>query len=577
MAKKILLVEDEFPIALHESQLLEDSGYTVVTAHKGEAAIQIVNADPAIELVLMDIDLGSGIDGTEAAKQILRSHDLPVIFLTGHTEDEIIKRVEQITSYGIIQKLSGDFILLQAIKMAFRLFETHKREQVNEARLRESENKFRQMFVQHSAMKFLIDPNRNGQIIDVNQAAIDFYGYSYEQLTRMSITDINTLPPDDVNNFMASAIAKEKNVFQFRHRLFDGSIREVEVHSSPIVIEGNTILLSIMRDITHMKEKEQQYELVFNNANESVVIYQDGKTKLFNKKTLEITEYTAEEYKRLAIDDLVHPDDQQRLYEKHQMRMENQISKEPYEYRIITKTGRIKWLRMHPARVMWEGRPASLGLVEDITSRKMAEEKLKITLEEKENLMQELNHRVKNNLYIISSLIRLKDTALGDQANLEDIKHQVDAIQIIHNKLTYTADFKNINFRDYLQDLLKTFFASYSGLRVDLDIDIENIELPTKKAVPLGLITNEIATNAVKYGFIDDETAWFSAALSTDHENQQYVYTLANSGNPFPDDIDFDTTTTLGMRLINGLLAQIDAAIELQRRPNPVFTIRFPV
>ncbi|MFW6209838.1 MAG: sensor histidine kinase, partial [Spirochaetota bacterium] len=206
-----------------------------------------------------------------------------------------------------------------------------------------------------------------------------------------------------------------------------------------------------------------------------------------------------------------------------------------------------------------------------------AEEKLKTTLVEKENLMQELNHRVKNNLYIISSLIHLKDTALGEQADLEDIKHQVDAIQIVHNKLTYTADYKNINIHDYLQDLVRTFFASYSSLRVDLNIDIENIELPTKKAVPLGLITNEIATNAVKHGFIEGAPAWFSTALSTDHENQQYVYTSANSGNPFPDDIDFDTTTTLGMRLIKGLLTQIDATIELQRKPSPLFTIRFPV
>ncbi|MFW6209649.1 MAG: response regulator, partial [Spirochaetota bacterium] len=154
MAKKILLVEDEFPIALHESQMLENCGYSVITVYNGKDTIESINAHPDTALVLMDIDLGSGMDGTETAIQILRTHDLPIIFLTGHTEDEFIKRVEQITSYGIIQKFSGDFILLQAIKMAFRLFETHKREQAKEARLRESENKFRQMFVQHSAMKF---------------------------------------------------------------------------------------------------------------------------------------------------------------------------------------------------------------------------------------------------------------------------------------------------------------------------------------------------------------------------------------------------------------------------------------
>ncbi len=696
MTKKILLVEDEFPIALNESQMLESYGYEVITAHEGDLAIEIINANPDIALVLMDIDLGAGIDGTEAAKQILRTRDIPVIFLTGHTEDELVKKVEEITSYGIIQKFSGQFILLQAIKMAFRLFETHQREQAKEAQLRESENKFRQMFLQHSAMKVLIDPNQNGKIIDANQAAIDYYGYTHEELTGMSICDINVLPPEQVKDFMTSAMERESNVFHFKHKLSDGRIRDVEVHSSPIAIGGETILLSIMRDITQMKEteqklkeREQQYRLLFDNASDAIFIFQNGKTELFNKKTLEITGFTAEEYQRLTIDDIVHPDDRRRVRENYRKRLENKFPDEPYEYRIVTKQGDTRWLRLNPTRIMWKDAPACLCIAEDITERilaekkyqtyvenapegiavtssdgsilevnkalstitgyttqeligmnitaflvegsrskttqilqaigehgrqtdefpfvrkdgsigfwhvsavkleegkflsiasditqrREAEEQLKTALQEKEHLMQELNHRVKNNLYIISSLITLKDTSLGTQADLSDIKHQVDAIQIVHNKLTHTADFKNINLSFYLQDLLRTFFSSYSNLQVKLNIDMENVELPTKKAIPLGLITNEIATNAVKYGFIEGEAARFKATLHTDHANRQYVYTLSNSGHPFPEDISFDETGTLGMRLIKGLLTQIDGSIELQRTPKPVFTVRFP-
>lgn len=125
-AKTILLVEDEAIIALAEARLLAAAGYRVEIARSGERAVELALADPQIDLVLMDIDLGPGIDGPEAARRILAARDLPLAFLSAHTEPAVVERTEGITSYGYIVKNSGETILLASVRMAFRLHEARR-------------------------------------------------------------------------------------------------------------------------------------------------------------------------------------------------------------------------------------------------------------------------------------------------------------------------------------------------------------------------------------------------------------------------------------------------------------------
>ncbi len=131
----ILLVEDEAINAMLARKILEKNGYNVIISHNGEKAIDAVKQNPMINLVLMDIDLGTGIDGTEAAVQILKNYDLPLVFLSSHTEPEIVEKTEGITSYGYIVKNSGETVLIASIKMAFRLFDEKKRVKQHEKEL----------------------------------------------------------------------------------------------------------------------------------------------------------------------------------------------------------------------------------------------------------------------------------------------------------------------------------------------------------------------------------------------------------------------------------------------------------
>jgi len=124
--KTILLVEDQAIIAMAEKRTLEQNGYSVLLAHSGEQAMDLVSATDELDLVLMDINLGPGIDGTAAAEQILTDRDVPIVFLSSHTEPAVVEKTEGITSYGYIVKNSGDTVLLAAIRMAFKLYEAKR-------------------------------------------------------------------------------------------------------------------------------------------------------------------------------------------------------------------------------------------------------------------------------------------------------------------------------------------------------------------------------------------------------------------------------------------------------------------
>lgn len=180
---KVLLVEDEAILSLTEKKSLEQYGYSVTCASSGEEAIAIFFKDPSINIILMDINLGHGIEGTEAAKIILEKTDIPLIFLSSHTEKEIVTKTEGITSYGYVVKSSTITVLDASIKMALKLFNANQK-------LKESEEKFMKAF-QYSPTPMAIHDlaNRNA-FIDCNKAFIAIIGYTKEEIIGKNAVDM---------------------------------------------------------------------------------------------------------------------------------------------------------------------------------------------------------------------------------------------------------------------------------------------------------------------------------------------------------------------------------------------------
>jgi two-component sensor histidine kinase len=175
---------------------------------------------------------------------------------------------------------------------------------------------------------------------------------------------------------------------------------------------------------------------------------------------------------------------------------------------------------------------------------------------------------------MVSSLVELKNAALGDEVDLSDIINRINAIQIIHEKLHGETDVDTIDIRDYIEDLLATLFASFTSRPVTLDNRVPSMPIVPQAALPLGLITNELATNAIEHGFVDDGPARFSVSMS--QEDDYYILTIANTGRPFPEGVELANPRTLGLQLVSALVDQLEGSVELTREPTPVFRIRVP-
>lgn len=203
------------------------------------------------------------------------------------------------------------------------------------------------------------------------------------------------------------------------------------------------------------------------------------------------------------------------------------------------------------------------------------EQRLNEELRHRRILSREINHRVKNNLAIVSSLISLKTSQLGDPGLLEDLRLQVEAIRSIHHLLIENDTSLMIRIKAYLTKIVETACTAYACEDVERSLSIEDIELPSKQAATVGLILNELVTNAGKYAF-RQTTGRKELIAEFQRKKDELCLAVENTGPPLPDSIDPANSEGLGMRLIWALTGELGGRLDLRRSPSPRFTIRFP-
>jgi PAS domain S-box-containing protein len=264
--KVILLVEDEALIAMTESMDLKKYGYNVIHVMNGHKAIEAVNNTlTTIDLILMDINLGNNLDGTEIAKIILKDHDIPLLFLSSHTEREIVDKTEDITFYGYVVKDSGIIVLDASIKMAFRLHQAYldlKNQKLqlehNKNNLQIFEKRYRRLF--ESAKDGILILNAdNGMIVDVNPFLINMLGYSKEQFLTKHIWDISTAENIAYSKEMYKEL-QEKEYVRYEDlplETSDGREKHVEFVSNVYLVDNDRVIQCNIRDIANRVKHEQ--------------------------------------------------------------------------------------------------------------------------------------------------------------------------------------------------------------------------------------------------------------------------------------------------------------------------------
>jgi two-component sensor histidine kinase/PAS domain-containing protein len=213
----------------------------------------------------------------------------------------------------------------------------------------------------------------------------------------------------------------------------------------------------------------------------------------------------------------------------------------------------------------------------EVAEKTLAQEALSASLHEKDVLLKEIHHRVKNNLQIVSSLLSLQTSAQGrtdPAAALRDSQNRIRSMALIHEKLYQSGDLAHIDFAEYARSLVASLARSYtSGTAVKVDAEVEGIMLDIDRAIPCGLIINELVTNSLKYAFPDGRSGTITISMS--RGGGKYALTVADDGAGLPPGLDFRDTPSLGLQLVNTLASQLEGTIELDTARGTRFKITF--
>jgi PAS domain S-box-containing protein len=427
-------------------------------------------------------------------------------------------------------------------------------------------------------------------------------GYSVEEATKLTLDKLIT--PSSlsmIKQVFAEELEKERNpqkdlsrsrIIEAEEYCKDGRTIWVEVKVSFLRDqEGQAVgMQGISRDITDRKkaerdliESEAKYRTIFENTgNAAVILEEDTTISLANAEAEKIFGYIATEVVgKRKWTEFIFKEDLQIMKKYHDLRRSDPLSvPRNYEFRLIDGLGKIRHIFMTIAMI--PGTKQSVASLLDITERKTAEEKLKASLVEKELLLKEIHHRVKNNLQVVSSLLSLQSQSVTDKQTLDilqESQNRIRSMAMIHEKLYRSEDIAKINFTEYIRSLSANLIRSYEAVSggVRLDLNVEDINLGLDAAIPCGLIINELVSNSLKHAF----PAGCKSCKGEINiqflriDDNKFMLSVSDNGIGISKDKDFRQTESLGLQLVRILTDQLGGTIELSRRFGTEFKIIF--
>jgi PAS domain S-box-containing protein len=431
--------------------------------------------------------------------------------------------------------------------------------------------------------------NKKGRIVYANKKCEEVMGYGREEFYSPDFNFFSMIEPDSIGIIKASfqKHMKGEDVVPYEYSLITKTGKRIDaiVTTKLISFGGESAILGIITDITERKQaeealrkSEEKYRQLVENTNE--VLYALDKNSVITyispvAKTL--SGYNPSEITGRNFAEFVFKEDVQCVLEQFKKNITG--GPESIECRIVTKSGDLKWIRS-------SGRPIYLndhflgvqGVMSDITDQKRAEDEIKASLREKEAMMREIHHRVKNNLQIVSSLLRLQSRSIKSKTlmdTFEIAQNRIKSMALIHEVLYLSENLDEINFSDYIKRITNHLFAMFSrkAKKIQLELDVGGFYLDIDKAIPCGLIINELVSNAFKHAFPDGKSGKIQVHL--DNKLDRHTIVVKDTGVGFPDDVDMGNTETLGLQLVNDLVIQIDGSLDIQSDGGTTFKIVF--
>jgi PAS domain S-box-containing protein len=493
-----------------------------------------------------------------------------------------------------------------------------------EENLRDSENKFATVF-QSSPVALTLVSVDEGVFVDVNEAFVRNSGYSRDDVIGKTPDSVGLFTNQDEYQRMRLALRQQQSAasVEMTCRTKTGADRTCLFSSALIVMGKKPYILSTIQDITDRKqaelalrESEERYRTLIDQLPDYVIVHRNGTLLYVNRTAAASTGYDADALIGRPLSDFIAPEHLEKVRDAIIRRMAGEDIP-AYEMRFAVQDGTYRTILVHGAAISFEGRPASLNVLTDITLIKQAEEKIRhaneelekrvtertdalvrtndqliseiaarnraeeeITrsLEEKDLLLREIHHRVKNNLQIIASLLKLQSRHISDPNVLEAIQSsqsRIRAMALVHERIYRSHNIAEINIREYLTYLTKQIFQFYNIQQhlITLSVTMEDIMADIDTVTPLGLIMNELVSNSLKHAFPEGRNGSISIECSLQQDGSlRFIY--HDTGVGMPAGLDWKTAESLGLRLVNNLVDQLNGTIDLGPGEGTTFIIR---
>ena len=417
-------------------------------------------------------------------------------------------------------------------------------------------------------------------------------------LTKMYTTypriPIVTLVEDEETGLDSLRYGAEDYIIRGEFNELVSTVRKAILRSrADLKVEGSSHVESKYFNVKVLKEYEQGLsEIIDFLPDATFVIDKFGRVMAWNKAIEKMTGVNADEMlgkgnhtyslpfygdrRPMLIDMVLNYDNEIEKSYKFLRRKNGHLVAEK-EVHLMGKN-RILWIkavRLYDNQRKVTGAIASLR---DVTEPRRSAAEVERALKEKNTLLKEIHHRVKNNLQIVSSLLGLQERYVEDDNKALDVlresKNRIFSMSMVHEMLYQSKNIGSIEFSSYIRRLTTNLYYTYKKPNTPVPVvDAENISLNIDTSIPLGLIISELVSNSLKYAFPDDETGEIVVKLHG--YNSEYELIIRDDGVGFPDDLDYKNTSSLGLILVNSLVNQIDGTMELDRSHGTKFIIRF--
>ncbi len=440
-----------------------------------------------------------------------------------------------------------------------------------------------------SVMNGMRDPvmvlDNENRIIDLNPAAQQLIGWRLSEVRGKPLAAVWPAWGEDADKF--SRDDPSRPIIKLSQ---DNRQRTLTVNVSRLKDWRDQIISHVLvfRDISELvdaeealRHSEEHFRALTENVTDVVVIVSADGTIQYASPSIE-REYGFDpgEFVGQRVLSFVHPEDISKatiaLAEaRQQARTTVSIA---VRFQHITS----KWRTFHCVINNLLEHPAVSGIVvnaHDVTDQTLAEEQLRASLAEKETLLKEIHHRVKNNMQVIASLLSLQSGIINDpatRAQFEDSQNRIRSMALVHERLYRSQDLTSIDFKEYVEELTGHLMQSYrlQCKKVEVVIDVEHIQLDIDTAIPCGLIINELMSNALKHAFPNGAEGIIKIEARRDGVDS-YCLSVRDNGVGMPSDIDLAHSKTLGLQLVSSLSRQLNGIVSLDTENGTRVTLRF--